>query len=63
MLVTLASWFTYQYPFYVFLYRRPKSQVRIRRFVAGCTAGSVSVTFTYPLDLVRARMAITERVK
>ncbi|KAM7542999.1 hypothetical protein Aperf_G00000011272 [Anoplocephala perfoliata] len=39
------------------------SQVQIRRFVAGCTAGSVSVSLTYPLDLVRARMAVTERVK
>ncbi|VDL19721.1 unnamed protein product, partial [Hymenolepis diminuta] len=39
------------------------SQVRLRRFIAGCTAGSASVALTYPLDLVRARMAITERVK
>ncbi|VDO04275.1 unnamed protein product [Rodentolepis nana] len=39
------------------------TQVRSRRFIAGCTAGSVSVALTYPLDLVRARMAITERVR
>ncbi|VDM34847.1 unnamed protein product [Hydatigera taeniaeformis] len=40
-----------------------KSQVQLRRFLAGCIAGTVSVSFTYPLDLVRARMAVTERVK
>ncbi|CDS37230.1 solute carrier family 25 2 [Echinococcus multilocularis] len=40
-----------------------KSQVQIRLFLAGCIAGSASVSFTYPLDLVRARMAVTERVK
>nr|CUU98939.1 hypothetical transcript [Hymenolepis microstoma] len=39
------------------------TQVRSRRFIAGCTAGAASVALTYPLDLVRARMAITERVK
>uniref|UniRef100_A0A5K3G0P3 ADP/ATP translocase n=1 Tax=Mesocestoides corti TaxID=53468 RepID=A0A5K3G0P3_MESCO len=38
-------------------------QVQIRRFLAGCAAGCVSVSATYPLDLVRARMAVTERIK
>ncbi|VDK32262.1 unnamed protein product [Taenia asiatica] len=42
---------------------RSKNQIQLRRFLAGCIAGSVSVSFTYPLDLVRARMAVTERVK
>uniref|UniRef100_A0A0X3PC37 Mitochondrial coenzyme A transporter SLC25A42 n=1 Tax=Schistocephalus solidus TaxID=70667 RepID=A0A0X3PC37_SCHSO len=39
------------------------SSVRIRRFVAGCCAGTSSVATTYPLDLARARMAVTQRVK
>ncbi|CAH1789258.1 unnamed protein product [Owenia fusiformis] len=30
-----------------------------RRFIAGSLAGVTSVTFTYPLDMVRARMAVT----
>lgn len=32
-----------------------------RRFLAGSLAGVTSVSFTYPLDLVRARMAVTAR--
>lgn len=32
-----------------------------RRFLAGSLAGVVSVTVTYPLDLARARMAITDK--
>lgn len=32
-----------------------------RRFLAGSLAGVTSVAFTYPLDLVRARMAVTAR--
>lgn len=32
-----------------------------RRFLAGSCAGVVSVSVTYPLDLARARMAITDK--
>lgn len=32
-----------------------------RRFLAGSLAGVVSVSVTYPLDLARARMAITDK--
>nr|VZI38308.1 unnamed protein product [Spirometra erinaceieuropaei] len=41
----------------------PLSSVRVRRFVAGCCAGTSSVATTYPLDLARARMAVTQRGK
>lgn len=40
-----------------------RNSVRIRRFVSGCCAGTSSVAATYPLDLARARMAITERLQ
>ncbi|CAF1097412.1 unnamed protein product [Rotaria sordida] len=31
------------------------------RFMAGSLAGVTSATFTYPLDLIRARMAVTNK--
>jgi len=32
-----------------------------KRYIAGCLAGSSAVTLTYPLDLARARMAVSNR--
>lgn len=32
-----------------------------RRFIAGSLAGLTSSTITYPLDLARARMAVTNK--
>ena len=46
--------------FYLFLHfvrHLPPGQ----RFLAGSLAGVTSTTFTYPLDLVRARMAVTKK--
>lgn len=37
--------------------------LRIRRFIAGCGAGTTSVACTYPLDFTRARMAVTDSHK
>ena len=34
-----------------------------KRFLAGSIAGLVACTFTYPLDLVRARLAIAQKMK
>ncbi|XP_066926876.1 mitochondrial coenzyme A transporter SLC25A42-like [Clytia hemisphaerica] len=34
-----------------------------KRFLAGSIAGLVACTFTYPLDLVRARLAIAQKLK
>ena len=34
-----------------------------QRFMAGSLAGCTATVFTYPLDLVRARMAVTARDK
>jgi len=32
-----------------------------RRFISGSLAGVTSATITYPLDLARARMAVTNK--
>lgn len=40
------------------LFRKAKP---VMSFVAGSLAGVVSTTFTYPLDLARARMAVTHK--
>lgn len=32
-----------------------------RRFISGSLAGVTSATITYPLDLARARMAVTSK--
>ncbi|XP_017141320.1 mitochondrial coenzyme A transporter SLC25A42 [Drosophila miranda] len=37
------------------------SNTKVRRFVAGSLAGITSQSLTYPLDLARARMAVTDR--
>ncbi|KAF8637982.1 hypothetical protein AX16_010614 [Volvariella volvacea WC 439] len=35
----------------------PEKETNVRRFIAGATSGVMSVFFTYPLDLIRVRMA------
>ncbi|KIJ13130.1 hypothetical protein PAXINDRAFT_170717 [Paxillus involutus ATCC 200175] len=37
-------------------------ETNLRRFAAGALAGMTSVTFTYPLELVRVRMAFHSRI-
>ncbi|KAI0704185.1 mitochondrial carrier domain-containing protein [Cerioporus squamosus] len=39
----------------------PASQTNLRRFTAGAISGVTSVLFTYPLELVRVRMAYATR--
>ncbi|KAI0073157.1 mitochondrial carrier [Panus rudis PR-1116 ss-1] len=39
----------------------PEKQTNVRRFVAGALSGVTSVLFTYPLELIRVRMAFDTR--
>lgn len=39
----------------------PEQQTNVRRFTAGALSGITSVFFTYPLDLIRVRMAFYTR--
>ncbi|KAF5404771.1 Mitochondrial thiamine pyrophosphate carrier [Paragonimus heterotremus] len=41
---------------------RPRD-IRFRRLIAGCMAGTTCVACTYPLDFSRARMAVTDSKK
>ncbi|KAF6775182.1 hypothetical protein AHF37_05448, partial [Paragonimus kellicotti] len=41
---------------------RPRD-IRLRRLIAGCMAGTTCVACTYPLDFSRARMAVTDSKK
>ena len=41
----------------ILLMTEPKHETAIKKFVAGSLAGCVSVFFTYPLDLLRVRLA------
>ena len=43
------------------VWRVYRSLTAVRRFLAGSLAGSTATLATYPLDLVRARMAVTAR--
>ncbi|KLO15237.1 mitochondrial carrier [Schizopora paradoxa] len=38
-----------------------ESETNLRRFLAGSASGLISVSFTYPLDLIRVRMAFKTR--
>ncbi|CAH8462026.1 unnamed protein product [Dicrocoelium dendriticum] len=49
-------------PVTVFFYG-PLTDLRLRRLLAGCTAGTTCVACTYPLDFSRARMAVTNYEK
>ncbi|XP_030371367.1 mitochondrial coenzyme A transporter SLC25A42 [Scaptodrosophila lebanonensis] len=40
---------------------RDGTDTKVRRFVAGSLAGITSQSLTYPLDLARARMAVTDK--
>ncbi|KAG9314927.1 mitochondrial carrier domain-containing protein [Chiua virens] len=43
-------------------YQLPNTESNFRRFAAGALAGMTSVTFTYPLELIRVRMAFNSRI-
>ncbi|KZT39132.1 mitochondrial carrier [Sistotremastrum suecicum HHB10207 ss-3] len=44
-----------------FLMPTPSQETNIRRFIAGASAGTVSILFTYPLELIRVRLAFETR--
>jgi Mitochondrial carrier protein len=42
----------------LYVFSDPDSKSPVKRFVAGSLAGITSVTFTYPVDLARTRLAV-----
>lgn len=59
----INQWYLDSYSLFFFILNRFRKKHLERSFIAGSMAGVVSTSVTYPLDLARARMAVTNESK